>query len=174
VGTSTPQASRLRARMLRQLRILLLMATTCLALTGCVSGFQDQTNALYQPAAGITNRGHDVYVLDALVVTDGKGHGTLVGTLIDMAKTADSLQGVAAVDNSGQVIQTKLASPVPLPPQQAVKLETNATVRLTGTGLMAGYYIKITFTFANAAPLVMSIPVVPDGPDYTSIPVGPG
>jgi hypothetical protein len=172
VGIRTPLGSRPRATWLRRLPVLAIVATLCLALTGCGGGFDEQTNKIYQGAAGITNRDGEVYVLNALVVTDGKGNGTMVGTLLNIMSTADSLKGVKAVDSSGKTIATKLASPVSLKPEQAVKLETNGDVRLTGKGLRAGYFIDVTFTFATAAPLSMSIPVLPQGTEYSSVPVG--
>jgi hypothetical protein len=173
VGIATPLGSRPRSARLRPLQVLAFVAAVCLTVTGCSGvGFNEQTNAFYQGAAGITNRGGEVYVLNALVVTDGKGNGTMVGTLLNVTSTADSLQGVKATDSNGKALTTKLASPVPLAPDQAVKLQTNASVRLAGKGLVAGYYIDVTFTFATAAPLSMSIPVLAQGTEYSSVPVG--
>jgi hypothetical protein len=173
VGIGTPLGSRPRTTRLRRLQLLAFVAALCLTVTGCNGvGFNEQTNKFYQGAAGITNRDGEVYVLNALVVTDGKGNGTMVGTLLNQTSTADSLQGVTATDSNGKALTTKLASPVPLGREQAVKLETNASVRLTGQGLVAGYYIHVTFTFATAAPLSMTIPVLPQGTEYSSVPVG--
>jgi hypothetical protein len=173
VGIATSLGSRARSARLRPLQVLALVAALCLTVTGCSGiGFNEQTNKFYQGAAGITNREGGVYVLNALVVTDGKGNGTMVGSLLNVMSTADSLQDVTATDSNGKAITTKLASPVPLAPEQAVKLQTNASVRLTGKGLVAGYFIHVTFTFATAAPLSMSIPVLPQGTEYSSVPVG--
>jgi hypothetical protein len=173
VGIATPLGSRPRTARLRPWQVLAFVAALCLTVTGCSGvGFNEQTNKFYQGAAGITNRDGEVYALNALVVTDGKGNGTMVGTLLNVMSTADSLQGVTATDSNGKALTTKLASPVPLASEQAVKLETNASVRLTGKGMVAGYYIHVTFTFATAAPLSMSIPVLPQGTEYSSVPVG--
>jgi hypothetical protein len=172
VGIRTPLSSRPRTARRRPLQLLAFLAALCLALTGCGGGFNEQTNKVYQGAAGINNRAGEVYVLNALVVTDGKGNGTLVGSLLNVMSATDSLQGFKAVDSSGKAITTKLASPVSLPSERAVKLETNGAVRLTSKGLLAGYFIDVTFTFATAAPLSMSIPVLPEGTEYSSVPVG--
>jgi hypothetical protein len=173
VGIATPLGSRPQSARLRPLQVLAFVAALCLTVTGCNGvGFNEQTNKFYQGAAGITNRDGEVYALNVLVVTDGKGNGTMVGTLLNTMSTADSLQGVTATDSNGKAIPTKLASPVPLAPEQAVKLQTNASVRLTGKGLVAGYYIHVTFTFTTAAPLSMSIPVLLQGTEYSSVPVG--
>jgi copper(I)-binding protein len=173
VGITAPLGSRPETIPLRRFLLLAFLLLASLALTGCNGGFDAQTQQVYQAAAGISNRDSEVYVLNALVVTDGKGNGTVAGTLLDQAKQADTLQSVTAVDSSGQKISAKLASPLPLPPAQSVKLETDGAVRLTGSSLQAGYLVTVTFTFANAAPLTMTIPVVADSADYTSVPVGP-
>jgi copper(I)-binding protein len=161
-------------RILRRFCVVAVVPAICLGLTGCNSTFDEQTNQQYQAAAGISDRGHEVYVLNALVVTDGKGHGTLVGSLLNQTKTTDKLVSVSATTTAGKTINVKMASPVTLKAQQAVKLETAGAVRLTGSALRAGYYVNVTFTFANAAPVQVSIPVLPDGPVYTSVPVGTG
>jgi hypothetical protein len=173
VGITAPLGSRPETIPLRRFRFFAIVLLACFALTGCSGGFDAQTQQLYQAATGISNRDSDVYVLNALVVTDGKGNGTVAGTLLDQAKQADTLQNVTAVDSSGKTISTKLASPLQLPPDQSVKLETNGAVRLTGSSVQAGYFVTVTFTFANAAPLTMAIPVVADSADYSSVPVGP-
>jgi copper(I)-binding protein len=178
VVITTAAGSRARTRSMHRLRLhraclLALVAATCLALAGCSTGFRDQTNQQYQAAAGISDRSHDVYVLNALVVTDGNGNGTMVGTLINQSKTADTLQSVSATDAKGKTIATKLTSPVTLKPAQAVKLETGGAVRITSSALKAGYFINVTFSFASAAPVQVSIPVLVNGPDYTAVPVGP-
>lgn len=170
---TTAAGPRPRSRSSQHVVLVVLVAAICLALGGCSTGFSDQTNQQYQAAAGISDRSHDVYVLNALVVTDGNGNGTLVGTLLNQGKSTDTLLSVSAADSTGKTIPTKLASPVTLKPAQGVRLETTGAVRLTGSALKAGYFIDVSFSFANAAPVQVSIPVVVDGPEYTAVPVGP-
>lgn len=178
VVITTSAGTRSRSPFSRRLRpyqacLTAVVALTSLTVAGCSTGFSDQTNQQYQAAAGITDRAHEIYVLNALVVTDGSGNGTVVGSLLNQSKTSDTLQGVTATDTKGKKIQTKLTAPVALKRHQAVRLETTGAVRLTGSALKAGYYINVTFTFATAAPVQVSIPVLANGPDYASVPVGP-
>lgn len=174
MGITAPARQSTRNTPLLRGSLAAVLAMVCWALTGCAADFNAQTNQQYQQGEGVNDRSTDVYVLNALVVADGQGNGTLVGTLINQATTPDALTSVAAVDGQGQPIQvTKLASPMALAPQNAVKLETDAAVRLTGGSVVSGYFITVQLTFQQAAPLKLDIPIVADGPIYTGVPVGP-
>jgi len=175
VGTTASAREATRHTSMRRGSLAAVLAMVCWALSGCAADFNAQTNQQYQPGEGINDRSTDVYVLNALVVADGQGNGTLVGTLLNQATTPDALTSVAAADGQGQSIRvTKLVSPMALAPQHAVKLETDAAVRLTGAGVVSGDFITVQLTFQQAAPLQLDIPVLADGPIYTGVPVGPG
>ncbi len=60
-------------------------------LAGCGTGFQAQTNQIYQPGPGITVRDGGVYAINTLIVTDGNGNGTLVAALVNQAARPDTL-----------------------------------------------------------------------------------
>ena len=64
-------------------------------LAGCSRGFGAQTDQIYQPGPGISVRSGGVYVINALVMTDGSGHGTLIGALINQQPHADILESVS-------------------------------------------------------------------------------
>src|SRR4051812_21155557 len=61
-------------------RTALAAAAAAAALSGCAASFNAPTNEPYQPAAGISDRSTAVYAINALVVTDGSGNGTVVGS----------------------------------------------------------------------------------------------
>jgi hypothetical protein len=150
------------------------LAAVCWLLASCAAGFNAQTQQQYQAGEGISDRSTDIYVLNALVVADDQGNGTLVGTLINQSGQADELQKVSFTGADGKPIRTtKLTSPVPLDYQQSAQLESDGLVRITGDGVRAGDFITATLTFGNAAPIELGIPIVPTGPMYTSVPVGP-
>ena len=151
-----------------------LLAAVCWLLASCAAGFNAQTQQQYQAGEGISDRSTDIYVLNALVVADDQGNGTLVGTLINQRGEADELQKVSVIGADGKPIKTtKLASPVPLGYQESLQLQSDGLVRLTGDGVQAGDFITVTFTFGNAAPIEIEVPIVPTGRMYTSVPVGP-
>ncbi len=175
MDTTAPGRHSSRYTVRRPVVIAVSLAAVGWAVSGCGAGFNAQTNQQYQGAEGINNRDGSVYVLNALVVTDGQGNGTLVGTLIDQSSTADALVSVTATDSHGTAVKTtKLSNPIALDSQQAVKLQTDAAVRLSGKALVAGDILTATFTFQNASPVEIGIPVVVGGRGtiYTGIPVG--
>jgi hypothetical protein len=157
-----------------------LAASAVLALSGCASSFSAPTNIPYQPAAGISVRTGDIYAINTLVVTDGSGNGTVVGSLLNQEPNDDFLQSVSATDSKGDdITAAPLDPPIPLPaypsPAQSVALGAEGSVRLSGDNIEAGTFVDLTFTFGNAAPMTVNVPVVTGGSDtiYADIPVGP-
>lgn len=150
------------------------LAVAGLALTGCAASFNAQSQQQYQPAAGVSDRSGDVYAIDSLVVTDGRGDGTLVSALINQQARADKLISVTAATLKGSQLQVAAPSGgVPLAPGRAVQLGYSGAVRVNGASLEAGSIITLTFTFAQAAPLQVQVPVVTDTTTYKRVPVGP-
>ncbi len=171
---STPAREPNRSGLLRRGGLAAVLVLTCWGLAGCAADFNAQTNQQYQPGEGISDRDNGVYVLNALVVTDGTGNGTLVGTLLNQSNADDALQSVTVTDAEGQAIKTtQRPKPVALAPQTPFRLEAKGTVRLSGDGVVAGDYVEVTFSFHNSAPVKINIPTVADGPVYTGVPVGP-
>lgn len=157
-------------------RLSLRIGAVCaaLVLSACGSNFDAQSQQPYQPAVGVSNRTGDVYAIDTLVVTNNNGDGTVVAALINQAQQDDTLREVSAVDNDGGAL-TVAPLPdtgLPLPSGQAVQLADSGAVRVSGKSLRAGYFITLTFTFAQAAPLEMQVPVVINSSTYTGVPVG--
>jgi copper(I)-binding protein len=150
------------------------LAAAGLALTGCGAGFDAQSQQLYQPAVGINHRVGDIYVINTLVVTDGKGNGTLVCALVNQQTRDDTLKSVSAADGQGSQLQVVVpSSGVRLPARQSVQLADSGAVRVNGASLQAGSIITLTLTFAQAAPVTIESPVVDDSPTYSQVPVGP-
>jgi hypothetical protein len=164
-------------------RLRVLRATTAasvvLLLSGCAANFDAPTNEPYQPAAGISDRSGGVYAIDTLVVTDGSGNGTVVSSLINQQQQDDTLQSYSASDSNGdEITAAPLPQPLDLPaypsPDQSVQVGTSGSLRLTGN-VEAGTFVTLTFTFGNASPVTVDVPVLNGGPDtaYADIPVGP-
>jgi len=152
---------------------LLTAAVLAPLLAGCGSGFQAETNQIYQPGQGISVRDTAVYGVNMLIVSDGEGNGTLVGALINQAETTDRLVGASVRPTSGKALDTTIVpGRVPLPPHQAVQLADDGDVRITGKLLPGAYYV-LTLTFHHAAPIETQVPVVPAAGDFADVPVGP-
>jgi copper(I)-binding protein len=152
--------------------VAVVAALACVALSGCGADFNAQTNQQYQAGVGTDNRDNQVYVLGALVVARDSGEGTLVGTLINQVKTTDALVSVTSEDADGQPITaTSIPQPITLTNQKAVKLQTGGTVHLSGPGVVLGDVISVTFSFQQAAPIKLDVPVVAYSDIYSGIPV---
>lgn len=159
----------------RLLRATAGLVTTALVLVGCGANFNAQSEQQYQPAVGVNSRTAGVYVIDTLVVTDGKGNGTVVSALINQQSSDDTLQSVTAQDLHGHSLQVSQLpnNGVRLPSGQAVQLGDSGAVRISGSPLLAGGVITLTFTFAQASPKRLEVPVVTDSSTYSRVPVGP-
>jgi hypothetical protein len=146
-------------------------------LTGCASNFSAQTQQRYQPAEGVSNRLGQVFVIDALIVEDGKGNGTLDAAFINQQAGADALDNVSVTDGAGKPVKVVnvTGAPLPLPPQHSVQVAYSGVIRLSGTPetVKEGTFVTIRFTFNRAAPLTEQIPVVPHDAEYAQVPVGP-
>ncbi len=162
-----------------------LVAASLVAISGCAAQFGAPTQAIYQPAVGSDDRSGDVFVLNALVLGDGQGNGTLVTTLINQTSPTDFLTGVTAtllggggvdVSNLPSVTSTVANAPttgIELPTQAAVKLPDDGLVQFHSADLMPGGYLTLTLTFKEAAPLEIDVPVVAESSIYDGITVGP-
>ncbi|MEP6527200.1 MAG: hypothetical protein ABJA86_08545 [Nocardioidaceae bacterium] len=140
---------------------------------GCSTNFDAQTNRIYQPAAGSNNRDGDVYVLNALLVTDGTGLGTISAGLVDEAAQDDALIGVSADSPAGNRVQGMiLTRRVDLPSLKLVQLSDAGDVILSaGKPLNVGGIINVTFTFRNAGPVTLELPIVTNTGDFARVPV---
>ena len=182
------------SRKARRLTVLLAAAALPLA-AGCAANFNAQTQVQYQPAVGSDSRESDVYALNMLVVGDGEGGGTLVGTLLndDPKGTGcpDYLVGFQVVDNAGGGVKNSAlpaAEPVDapegcpsqvpekgiaLPADQSVKLPDDATIQMSADTVQPGTFLTVTLTFQNSDPVEIDVPVVAEEEMYDGITVGP-
>jgi hypothetical protein len=164
-----------RSRSAQRWRIGAGLVAAVFAIAGCGSNFNAQSEQIYQPAVGLSDRSGQVYAINTLVVTNGKGDGTVIAALINQAHHDDHLRSVTVVDGKGSQLQV---APLPanglrLPSTQSVQLADSGAVRVSGPSLEAGTVVTVTFTFAQAAPVTLDVPVVEDSSTYASVPVGP-
>ncbi len=177
-------ARRARHRGIRRLATALI-AASLVAISGCAANFSAQTQAVYQPAVGSVERSGDVFVLNALVLADDQGDGTLVMTLINQTSPTDFLTAVTATVLGGggvdvgtlptlsSTVANAPTTGVELPTQTAVKFPEGGLVQLSSADLKPGGYLTLTLTFKEAAPLDFDVPVVAESPTYDGITVGP-
>ncbi len=170
---SWPATSRPRSRRHLGLGVVLAVVLLLPVLAGCSRGFGQQTDQIYQPGPGISVRSGGVYGINMLVMTDGAGHGTLVGALINQQRRVDVLESVSITSpSSGALKTTILPGTIPLPSQRAVQLAHSGDVRVEGN-LVPGDNYKVTLLFHNAAPITTLIPAIAQSLVYENVPVGP-
>ncbi|MBA2558437.1 MAG: hypothetical protein H0V07_00855 [Propionibacteriales bacterium] len=158
-----------------RLRAVTAGAVAAALVTGCGAGFQAQSQQIYQPAVGVNDRSGSVYTINTLVVTDGKGDGTIIAALINQARQDDTLHEVSATDGSSKALAVKPLAHggVALASGQSVQLADSGAVRVSGKSLEAGSLVTVTFTFAQAAPITVDAPVVSNRSSvYSNVPVG--
>ena len=137
-------------------------------LTSC--GFDQPTDRVYTPGVGVNDRDGEVDVLNALIVSGAAGSGSVVATLSnnDLAE-ADRLTGISgAGDNNAQIT---LESPIEIPRGGSVSVSDEAEVSVEGEQITSGAFVPITFTFENAEPVTIEVPVVARRGPYSDIPV---
>ncbi|MFL6024075.1 MAG: hypothetical protein ACJ72O_12115 [Marmoricola sp.] len=139
-------------------------------MTAC--GFSAQTDQVYQAAVGVNDRAGVVELLNAQIVSAADGTGTFIATLDNNANKADRL---ISVTGSGVTATTK---GIDIPADGVANLALPAAsgnpvqVQVDGTGVQAGKWVRLTFTFASGQSSEVLIPIVTsDSTDYKDVPL---
>jgi hypothetical protein len=148
------------------------------ALSACGTNMEAQTNAIYDAGPGVNVRGGGVDVLNALVVSNPDGTGTLSVALVNQADEADEVTSVE-ISSEGEPVNVQTEGlPLELAPSppNPVQLDDEAPVYVeeAETGLV----LTLTMTFKNGEPVEAEVPVVQRGDDpsnktYESVPTAP-
>lgn len=148
------------------------IAVAALALTPVLAscGFDQPTDRVYTPGVGVNDRDGEVDVLNALIVSGAPGSGSVVATLsnndVDEADRLTDISG--AGENNAQI---SLESPIEVPRGGTVSVSDEAEVSVEGEQISSGAFVEITFTFENAEPVTVEVPVVARRGPYADIPV---
>ena len=128
------------------------------------------TEAIYTPSQGVNDRAGEVDVLHALVVSDGKDGGRLIAGLVNNNGTdADALSDVTVAEGDAQVELGEGETEIPA--GGLLQLADDDAAQITVSGVTLGGYVRVTFTFDNAEPATLNVPVVPAGDDYADVEV---
>ena len=148
------------------------IAVAALALTPVLTscGFNQPTDRVYTPGVGVNDRDGEVDVLNALIVSGAPGSGSVVATLsnndVDEADQLTDISG--AGENNAQI---SLESPIEVPRGGTVSVSDEAEVSVEGEQISSGAFVEITFTFENAEPVTVEVPVVARRGPYADLPV---
>jgi len=148
-------------------------------LAACAStNFGAQTDKVYTPADGVTNRDGMVDVLNALIVSDSPGSGRLIAGLANNDTTTDDeLTGVAGAGNSQGLTIDLAGGDTTIPAGGLLQLANDdaAFVQVQGdpSELYAGAFARVTFSFKNAGAVTVNVPVLAPGQNYTQVQLSP-
>lgn len=140
-------------------------------------GFNEQTDQVYNAAAGVDNRSGTVDVLDAQIVSAQDGSGTVVAGLANQDQNqADQLVSVTAGDQGTQDLTFSGPSSISIPAGGNVELGVTGQApgqwTVTGPTVKAGNFVKITFNFQRAETITVDVPVTTSSnPMYSDVPL---
>lgn len=151
-------------RRLTTAAVALTLPVLTAGLSGC--GFDAPTDQRYNPAVGVNAQDGDVDALNVLIVSSSPGSGTLVGSFANNNQDeGDALSGV-----TGPGVQVELGDQVDIPAGGLLTID-DGSATVTGDRVEGGNFVRLTFTFENAAAVTLSAPVVPHSGPYEDIPV---
>ncbi|PJJ57108.1 hypothetical protein CLV56_1329 [Mumia flava] len=152
----------------RRVAAALAVASIAVVASGCGTGFNAQTNAVYQAGVGTNNRSADVDLLNVLFVQNDDGSATLSAGLVNQTRDRDTLLSVEAVTLAGTPVDVTMDKTVPVAPLRLTTLGTKTQVLIDGD-LSAGQFLDLTFTFENAGTVEVQAPIVLRVPLYDSV-----
>ncbi len=142
-----------------------MLAASALSSCSTVEG----TDAIYTPAQGANERSSRVDVLNAMIVSSHANNGTFITTLVNNEvkspgstdNRADRLVGLTV---DGQPVQ--LEAPVRIAAAGKAVLAADIPgavpgIKVTGE-FEAGDFVEVELTFANADPVKLEVPVMPN------------
>jgi hypothetical protein len=138
-------------------------------LASCTVNFNEQTDKVYNPSAGVSDRSGAVDVLNALVVSGSDGSGTVIATLVNNDQSrADKLRGVAGsgADTSVKVTTT---GDTTVANGGLLNLATDGGIAARGEAVQAGRLVTLTFSFDRAKSITVEAPVVANTAEYADV-----
>lgn len=146
----------------RRLSAATLAAIAGLTLSACGTGFDAQTNKVYQPAAGANERG-DVESHNTLLVGNSGGSATLSAAVVNTLDDDQTLTGVEVTNEDGDsltVRSPKIALPLPSGKLVSLGSVDAGGVYVVTAGAEPGDYVKVTLSFSDSGPLTIQTPVI--------------
>ncbi len=145
------------------------------ALSSCGVSFGAQTDQVYNPAVGVDDRSGQVDVLNALIVSEGSGSGTVVATLVNNDQVEDDqLKGIAGAGRDAD-LEVRAGGETTIPADGLLNLAEDGTNFATGKRVAPGNFVEVTFSFDRGSAVTLDVPVVSaDDPAYADVPLAPG
>lgn len=163
--------------MTRWNRRLLLGAVAVLvpALAGCEAGFDAPTLQFHPASSGATKTEHGISIDNAFVLGPSPGSELPAGGQAGVFLALEAAHGDKLVSVSAPGTASSVQLPggsVSLPARALVNLGGNATPQVVLNGLSGplsgGQTISLTFTFDEAGPITLNVPVEPNAYDFAT------
>jgi hypothetical protein len=139
-------------------------------LAGCSNSFDVQTDQVYTPARGVSDRSGPVDVLNALVVSAENGAGTIVTTLVNNDTEDDDTLVSVTVDGAPATVSTEDDAAV-IPAGGHTDLGTSGAVFASSGAIVAGKFVDLIFTFQHGGAITVEAPVIPHEGAYADVPL---
>jgi copper(I)-binding protein len=161
----------LSTRGLRRTAAAGVTVTLSFALMACGANFNAQTSQPYQPAEGTNADSGSIAVRNLLALASEDGKGELHGVIVNKGTADDTLvkiEPAPAAPAADGTVPAEEPVTVTFGNVRPMTLAAGGTLTLppptgqpfTVTGGKPGDMIKLTITFAKAAPITTSIPVL--------------
>jgi hypothetical protein len=138
-------------------------------LSSCTVNFNEQTDQVYNPSAGVDDRSGQVDVLNALVVSGGEGSGTVVATLVNNDQTrADKLRSVSG-SGADASLKVTPGGATNIAAGGLLNLATDGRIVVRGDQVKPGGTVSLTFSFERAKAITVDAPVLPNTGAYADV-----
>ncbi|MGZ4460529.1 MAG: hypothetical protein ACXVEU_20030 [Nocardioidaceae bacterium] len=130
------------------------------AISACGVNFGAQTDQIYNPTVGTDDRSGTVDVINALIVSGKHGSGTVVAGLVNnSAAGSDRLVSVAGAGKTADV-QVSVGGPTKIPARGLLNLAKDGKVTATGSSIVPGKFVTLTWSFQRGKSVTFDAPVV--------------
>jgi len=148
------------------------------ALAACGVSFGAQTDQVYTPADGVSARGGEVDVLNALIVSDTPGTGRLIAGLSnENTSKDDTLTGVRGAGEDKDVTFSLAGGSTTIPAGGLLQLADASAANVVANGspdlVKPGAFIRLTFSFQNAQEATVDVPVLEPDDTYSDVQLPP-
>jgi hypothetical protein len=129
-------------------------------------GFGYQTDQVYQPGVGVNSRSGDVDILGAVVVSGSDGAGTFVTTFVN--KDSDKPATLTSITGEDG-LQLQIVKPVKVEADGVLNLASLGAIGVSGDGVKAGAYARLTLEFDTGQKTEVNVPVVDKDEEFSGI-----
>jgi hypothetical protein len=148
-----------------------LAAAGALALATVLSscGFDNATDRVYTPAAGVNDRDANVDVLGAVVVSAQKGSGTFIASFANNDQEKPATVSSLAGAGKDADVQVDPFPPIQIDPGQLVNLAIDGGIVVSGPKIASGDFVTLAIGLGDGETVEMDVPIMPPCNEYAGL-----